>query len=105
MIHASARERRPLSLARIRKLIYVSGGYQMGVSYRLNTAGFDANAPIIRYSVYRHAADEAHWLRERAYERPWLFPFAALKLHEWAKIEAYRRAQLEQHHQQSLRSE
>jgi hypothetical protein len=103
MIHASARERRPLSLLRIRKLIYVGAvRLQMGTTYKVFTAGFDANAPAIRYSVYRHAVDEARWLRERAYERPWLFPFTALKLHEWAKIAAYRAQQLEQHHQQSL---
>ena len=92
--------RRPLSLARIRKLIYVSGSYRY--RYTLHTGGFDGNPPVRGYRSYTYARDTAFVLRERAYERPWLFPFATLKLHEWAKIAAYRAQQLEQHHQQSL---
>jgi hypothetical protein len=95
------RARKPISRLRINRLIYVSIP-RLHTPYILHTGGFDGNAAQIRFSVFAHARDEARWLRERAYDKPWLFPHSALKLHEWAKIHAHRRTSLEAHHQQSL---
>lgn len=92
--------RPPLSKRRISKLIYVGGVASTG--YRLFTAGFNNEDRAYDFNDFREAFHNMHELREDAHTKPWLFPHASLTLGEWAKIHAYRRRQLDVHHNLSL---
>lgn len=91
--------RPPLSKRRISELIYVTN-HNHRLGYSLRTREYNGEYQYHYFTRYREALEHMRDLREDAYAKPWLFPFDVLALHEWAKIHAYRRRQLDQHHNQ-----
>ena len=76
-----------LALKRIKKLIWVGGGYQAGMNcYILNTSGFNDMHRRIAFDLCSDAMAHQRALREAAYHAPQLFPLDVLTLGELAQI-------------------